>query len=93
MSICGVLVHCAPGAVDALEHDIAALAGAEVHQRTGNERLIVTVEDTGSTSAGDTILAIHRLPGVIAAALTFHSFEDLSGEPGCADHQTPQVRL
>jgi nitrate reductase NapD len=37
--------------------------------------MIVTVEDTDDNSAGDTVLALHRLPGVLSAALVYHHFE------------------
>jgi nitrate reductase NapD len=80
MNICGVLIHCAPGAIEGIEQALAGLPGTEVHQRAPGGRLIVTVEDAADTTASETILAIHRLPGVISAALTYHSFEDLADE-------------
>jgi len=76
MNICGLLVHSAPNHVDRLVDDMGHLDGVEVHMKTADDRIIVTVEDTDTTFAGDQILAIHRLDGVIAAALTFHHFED-----------------
>ena len=90
MNICGVLVHCAPGTISDIETVLAELPGTEVHQRAPGDRLIVTTEDAEGTTASETILAIHRLPGVISAALTFHSFEDLADEaddPGLAAAQ------
>ena len=77
MNICGLLIHCAPGSIDNIDQALTDLPGVEVHQRAPGDRLIVTAEDEGGTNAGETILEIHRLPGVISAALTFHSFEDL----------------
>ena len=85
MNICGVLIHCAPGASSAIETALGEMPGVEVHQRAPGNRLIVTVEDAGETNASETILAMHRLPGVIAAALTYHSFEDLAEEAGDTD--------
>ncbi len=80
MNICGVLIHCAPGTIGDIERALAGLPGVEVHQRAPGDRLIVTAEDAGGTTASETILAMHRLPGVISAALTYHSFEDLADE-------------
>ena len=76
MNICGILVHCAPGAMDRVANAMADLEGVEVHMRTEDDRIIATVEDVGDVQAGDQILNVHRLDGVIAAALTYHHFED-----------------
>ena len=75
MNICGILVHCAPGTMSSVAGDLAALDGVEVHMTTADDRIVVTVEDTETTQAADQILAVHRLDGVIAAALTFHHFD------------------
>ena len=85
MNICGVLIHCAPGTVDDIEATLAATPGVEVHLRAPGDRLIVTAEDDGDIKASEMILAMHRLPGVISASLTYHSFEQL------ADEQTESV--
>ncbi len=75
MNICGVLVHALPEKGEAVAAAIAGLDGAELHDTVPDGRMIVTVEDTGDTSAGDTVLALHRLPGVLSAALVYHHFE------------------
>ncbi|MHA1158844.1 MAG: chaperone NapD [Alphaproteobacteria bacterium] len=79
MNICGVLVHCASGEVASVEKALAAIPGVELHSRIHGDRLIVTAEDTDTANAGESILAIHNLPGVITATLTYHSFEELDG--------------
>ncbi|MGI9506277.1 MAG: chaperone NapD [Geminicoccaceae bacterium] len=75
MNICGVLVHATPGRARAIADALNALANAEVHQVTLDNRLIVTVEEADDKTAGDTILAMHRIPGVLSAALVYHHFE------------------
>lgn len=75
MNICGVLVHALPEKGEDVAAAIAGLDGAELHQTVPDGRMIVTVEDTGDTTAGDTVLALHRLPGVLSAALVYHHFE------------------
>lgn len=75
MNICGVLVHAQPGRADDIAASLNALSNAEVHQITDDSRLIVTVEEADDASAGDTILAMHRIPGVLSAALVYHHFE------------------
>lgn len=75
MNICGVLIHAHPGKGAEVAAAIERLDGAELHQRVPHGRMVVTVEDTEEHSAGDTVLALHRLPGVLSAALVYHYFE------------------
>ncbi|MCP5266780.1 MAG: chaperone NapD [Burkholderiaceae bacterium] len=74
---CGVLVHAMPERDPDLARAIGALPGAEVHAGPAPGRLLVVVEDVGESRAFDTIAAINRLPGVIAASLVYHHFEPL----------------
>ena len=75
MNICGLVVHARPEQGDRLCAAIEDLPGAEVHARAPDGRLVVTVEDHGEACAGDTVLRLHRLPGVLSAAIVYHSFE------------------
>ncbi len=54
---------------------LEALDGVEVHDRSGDGRVVVTVEDTERATALDTLTQIHRLDGIVAAALVYHHFE------------------
>lgn len=75
MNICGVLVHAIPIKLPAVVDALAALDGVEVHQTADGGRLVVTVEDTDTALAIDTLAAIHRLDGIVAAALVYHHSE------------------
>lgn len=75
MNICGVLVHAFPDRVAEVASGLAGLPGVEVHGEAAGGRLIVTVEDTAASAAVDGLAAIHKLPGVVAAALVYHQFE------------------
>ncbi len=75
VNIAGVLVHANADDLDSVRDGLAALPGVELHQTLDGGRLIITIEDVPDHSAGDTILAVHRIPGVIAAALVYHHFE------------------
>lgn len=81
MNICGVLIHAIPARLDAIEASLAGMPGVEVHQRADGGRLIVTVEDTAATTAFDTMTAIHRLDGIVAASLVYHHFETAEAAP------------
>jgi nitrate reductase NapD len=72
VEIASAIVSALPGRRDELRTRIAGLPGVEIHAETPDGRFIVTVESTGAASAGDTLLALHRLDGVLAAALVSH---------------------
>jgi periplasmic nitrate reductase NapD len=75
VNITGILVSAHPGQTDALRDQLSALPGVEVHAVTPEGRMVVTVErptDGEMTGAFD---AIHRLPGVLSAALVYHHDE------------------
>lgn len=78
MNICGVLIHAHPDRGDEVAKAIERVDGAELHHTTPDGRMIVTVEDTSESNASDGVLAIHRLPGVLSAALVYHHFEPQS---------------
>ena len=66
------LVSALPGKRDRLRAAMLGLPGVEIHGETRDGRFIVTIESTGAASAGDTLLALHRLDDVLAAALVSH---------------------
>ena len=75
MNITGILVSAHPGQTETLREQLTAIAGVEVHAVTPEGRMVVTVErptDGEMTGAFD---AIHRLPGVLSAALVYHHDE------------------
>lgn len=82
MNICGVLVHAIPDKAGAVMTALGTMEGVEVHQTGDGGRIVVTVEDTGARRALDTMAEIHRLDGIVAAALVYHHFEP---EPGATD--------
>ena len=50
--------------------------GIEIHAETPEGRFVVTAEDTPEGSAGDAIMALHRLDGVLAAAMVYQYSDD-----------------
>lgn len=81
MNIAGVLVHSRPELAESVGRALDALPGVEVHRRSPDGRLVVTIEDRDEQSAGDSLLAMHRLDGVLSAALVYHHFEPQLSEP------------
>jgi nitrate reductase NapD len=75
VNICGVLLHARPGRLDAVRSEVAGLPGVEIHHVTADSRLILTVEERDEALAGETVLALHRVEGVLSAAIVYHHFE------------------
>ena len=78
-NLCGVLVHARPRRQAEVRGVLAALPGVEVHAALEDGRLVVTVEDAGHARAADTLSRIHRVEGVLSAALVYHHCERLAG--------------
>lgn len=75
MNICGVLVHANPSKLAAVRAALIGLSGVEIHESAPGGRLVLTVEDTATSTAFDTMTAIHRLDGIVAASLVYHHFD------------------
>ncbi len=76
MNINGLLVHANPKRISDVAERLATLDGVEVHEMTDDGRFVVTVEDVGGNDPGDAVLEIHRMDGVLSAALVFHHKEE-----------------
>ena len=75
-NVCGLVVHLSPGAGRQVSDAILALPGVDIYANSGEDRLIVTVLDTGDAMAIDQITAINRLSGVVSTTLAYHLIED-----------------
>jgi periplasmic nitrate reductase NapD len=70
--IVSAVVSALPGQRERLRAAMLGLPGVEIHGETRDGRFVVTIESTGEATAGDTLLALHRLEDVLAAALVSH---------------------
>lgn len=84
MNVCGVLVHAIPNKASAVATALTALPGVEVHDIADGGRIVTTVEDVDGVLALDTLGQMHRLDGVVAAALVYHQFESEVSIAGAA---------
>ena len=55
------------------EAALSALPGVECHGMSPDGRLVVTVEDAPGATVPDTLIAIHRIPQVLAATLAYEA--------------------
>ena len=72
VNIASAIVHALPGRMASLRAQLGRLPGLEIHAETPDGRFVVTVEDTPQANAGETLLALHRIEDVLAAALVSH---------------------
>jgi len=88
MNISGILVHAQPQKISKVQAALTALDGVEVHGRSEDGRLVVTIEDDDDSQAADTMLKMHRLEGVLSATLVYHNFETGGDEEHCQPAQS-----
>jgi nitrate reductase NapD len=72
MNICSLVVHARPEQLGAVQAGLEAMPGVEVHGRSDDGKLVVTVEDAGETLASDSVMAIQNVSGVLNAVLIYH---------------------
>ena len=76
MSIVSLVLRIYPETRKETEKALAALPGVECHHMSDDGRLIVTVEDASGVAMSDTLIAIHRVPQVLAATLAYEYSND-----------------
>ncbi len=81
MNICGVLVHAHPDRLAAVRAGLAEMPGVDVHAETPEGRLVVTVEEHDGLGASERLADLHKLRGVLSAALVYHHHEPDAGTP------------
>ncbi|HHO69724.1 MAG TPA: glutamate synthase [Gammaproteobacteria bacterium] len=76
MNISGVLVRARPEKIDSVRAQLERMDGVEVHGANPDGRLVVTVEEDGDRAMADTVVRMQDLPGVIAASMIYHEYDD-----------------
>lgn len=76
MNISGVLVRTFPDGVLPVSAGLTKLPGVEVHGNHSDGRIVVTVEQQETSQLADVITKMTELPGVLAASMIYHQFED-----------------
>lgn len=77
MDIAGVLVHAKPGLRDQVESNLLRIPGVEVHVKTDDDRLIVTIEDQGDSQVADTLNNLYKVEGLLNAAMIYQHSEEV----------------
>ena len=71
MNIASLVLRIHPHTRAEAEAALAAYPGVECHGMSDDGKLVVTVEDTEGAAMSDTLIAIHRVPQVLAATLAY----------------------
>ena len=72
MNMCSVIVHARPEKCSVVQTRLEEMPGVEVHGGDEEGKLIVTVEDAADIAAGDTMLSLNAIEGVISSTLIYH---------------------
>lgn len=75
MNIVSLVLRIKPETRAEAEAALTAYPGVECHAMSDDGRLIVTVEDVEGAAMSDTLIALHRVPQVLAATLAYEHTE------------------
>lgn len=76
MHIASLIVRSQPDRGDGVAALLRELPGAEIHVADGRGRFVVTVEKDDQSELADSVLAIHRMDGVLGASLVYQYGDD-----------------
>ena len=76
MIVSGILVMTSPDALARVRQTVSALPWADAHAQEASGRFIVTVEASDSDEGQERLKALRLIPGVLAAEMVIHCFED-----------------
>lgn len=77
MNIAGVLLHINPSRASEIEEALTQMAGTEIHAIQPDGRWVVTVEGDDDRQVADTVMNLHRLAGVLSAAMIYQHSEEV----------------
>jgi nitrate reductase NapD len=83
MSIASLVLRIRPETRAGAEAALLAFPGVECHGMSDDGKLVVTVEDVEGSAMSDTLIAIHRVPQILATTLAYENsdFHSLTHQP------------
>jgi nitrate reductase NapD len=75
--IASLVVHAVPARLGAVQEAILGLGDSEVHAAAPQGKLVVTLERPSAQAMTETVIALQRLPGVLAAAIVYQCADTL----------------
>lgn len=78
MNISSAILHIAPARLDEACGVLVQMPGVEIHARSPEGKVVVTLEDSDTNSAADSYAALHGVPGVASVAMVYQYSDDES---------------
>ena len=78
MNISSAIVHIVPARLDEACSVLSEMPGVEIHARSPEGKVVVTIEDDDTDSAAKSYVALHGVPGVAAVAMVYQYSDDES---------------
>jgi len=77
LHVASLVVHALPANLAAVQGAIGRIAGAEIHATAPEGKLVVTLEQPSADAMTEAVVAVQRLPGVLAATLVWQGADTL----------------
>jgi len=78
MNISSAIVHIVPARLGEACAAMAAMPGVEIHSRSPEGKVVVTIEDDDTESATRRYVDLHGVPGVAAVAMVYQYCDEES---------------
>ncbi|MDD2742531.1 MAG: chaperone NapD [Rhodocyclaceae bacterium] len=76
MNISSAIVHVTPAGLEETCAALSGMPGVEIHARSPEGKVVVTLEDEDTNSAADKFVSLHGLPGVLSVAMVYQYSDD-----------------
>ena len=71
MNISSAILYIAPERLEEACAALLQLPGVEIHARSPEGKVVVTLEDDDTNTAADSYVALHGIPGVASVAMVY----------------------
>ena len=78
MNISSAIMYIAPERIYEACEALLRMSGVEIHARSAEGKVVVTLEDDDTNTAADKYVALHGLPGVASVAMVYQYSDDES---------------
>jgi nitrate reductase NapD len=78
MNISSAIVYVAPEYLFEASEALLLMPGVQIHARSPEGKVVVTLEDDDTNSAADKYVALHGVPGVVSVAMVYQYSDDES---------------
>lgn len=76
LNICGILVHAQPGRMNEVRAELLTLPGVEIPLDHADGRMVVVVDEPQGSPAGEALMRIQNVAGVLSASLVYQHIEE-----------------